>query len=306
MSKAITTDSALSRLLILVTATLLAAMAATPAFGQMQITYTGNAGVLLTSGEDKVLIDSLQNHTNNFWVRLPQPDLDAMIDGVAPFDSVDFALVTHNHPDHFNSTRVRSFLGNNPDASFIGPPQVRSVLGPHEQSLDVSPEFQNEILVTGASGIEVEVLHMEHFDQFGNDFSRVENFSYLVTMGDVSLLHLGDVDFIEENFENFDLANRGIDAVVLPAFNTLLTESNRELIIDQINPRHIIAAHLRAGQLASETENVRRIYPDATIFTEPLASITLNPVPEPQALPMLLIGLFFVRVAFREKGSRRI
>ena len=123
-------------------------------------------------------------------------------------------------------------------------------------------------------------------------------------MGGVSLLHLGDVDFIEENFENFGLADRGIDAVVLPAFNTLLMESNRDLIIEQINPKHIIAAHLRAGQLESEADNVRNIYPDATIFTEPLTTITIDPVPEPNTMPTLLVGLFFVLSAMRGQFAR--
>ena len=61
MPRTRSTTSIITRLQVLVSTALLAGIAAAPAVGQMQITYTGNDGVLLTSGEDKVLIDSLQN-----------------------------------------------------------------------------------------------------------------------------------------------------------------------------------------------------------------------------------------------------
>ncbi len=156
--------------------------------------------------------------------------------------------------------------------------------------LDVTVPFQTGSQVLTSPGIEIEVFHMEHFDQFGNDFSRVQDYTYLVTMGGVKLLHLGDVDYIPENFAAFDFPSREIDAVVLPTFNTLISEANRDVILASVAPKHIIATHLRAGQLVTEEANVRAVYPDASIFTQPLVdSITLVSVPEPSAL--FLAGL---------------
>lgn len=271
-------------------------------YADMEVTFMGNNGVLLSAGGEKVLIDALQLHDNAFWTRLSQPDLQELVKGNAPFDNIAYALATHDHPDHYARGAVGVFLVNNPEAKFLGPPQVLNSLGPHPQALDIAPAFQTESIEFGEPGIDIEVFHMEHFDQFGNDFSGEQNFAYLVTMGGVSLLHLGDVDYIPENFENFDFASRQIDAVVLPTFNTLLTEANRDLILSEINPRHIIASHLRAGSLPQEEENVRALYPEATIFTVALDSITLTPVPEPSTL---VLGAIASLLSMRRKRTRR-
>ncbi len=284
------------------------AATALPASAQMQVTFTGNNGVMLSDGNNKVLIDSLQNHTNPFWTQLPQSDLQDMVAGNAPFDGVSYAMATHNHPDHYSSNTVLGFLLNNPQAKFIGPPQVRSSLAGQAaiqaQVLDITPVFQTGSIVISEPGLEIEVFHMEHFDQFGNDFSSVQDFTYLVTMGGVSLLHLGDIDYINENFENFDLASRNIDAVILPTFNTLISEANKAVILDQVNPGHIIATHLRAGLLATEEANVRTLYPDATIFTTAWDSITLNPVPEPSTAILCLPAAMAMVVRGRRKETR--
>lgn len=288
-------------LLLTALGTWIVAGLAAPANAQLEVTFMGNNGVMLSAGGKSILIDTLHNHNNNFWTQLPSSDLLDVVAGNAPFDNVRYAMATHNHPDHYASNVVLGFLGQHPDAKFIGPPQVRSSLvpNPHPQSIDITPAFQTGSIIVSEPGIEIEVFHMEHFDQFGNDFSSVQDFTYLVTMGGVSVFHLGDIDYIDENFENFDFASRNIDAVVLPTFNTLLSEANKAIIIDQINPKHIIATHLRAGILAQEVANVRALYPDATIFTTALDSITLFPVPEPSAGMLCLTFILSVALSRR-------
>lgn len=270
----------------------LSAVLAPPAAAQLDVTFVGNNGVLLNAGGQSVMIDTLWNHTDNFWTHLETSvQRNDLFTAQAPFDDVRFALTTHNHPDHFNATRVSNFLNASPQTEWVGPPQARASVSDRPQELDINPVFQTDSVVLTSPGIEIEVFHMEHFDQFGNDFSRVQDYTYLVTMGGVKLLHLGDVDYIPENFAAFDFSSREIDAVVLPTFNTLLSIANRQVILDQIAPRNVIATHLRAGVLASEEANVRALYPDATIFTTPFDSITLPRVPEPGAAATAALGL---------------
>jgi L-ascorbate metabolism protein UlaG (beta-lactamase superfamily) len=55
------------------------------------------------AGDRKILIDALFDRPNPAY-RAPSPDtIDRMVNGIAPFDGVTAALVTHNHPDHFDA-----------------------------------------------------------------------------------------------------------------------------------------------------------------------------------------------------------
>lgn len=270
--------SSRGRLSSVLTAGLLLVGSLMLAIAQMEVTFLGNNGVMLRAGQQSVVIDALQNHGNTFWTRLPQAELRKLRDGTAPYEGIRYALATHNHPDHYSKAAVVAFLRNNPDAEFIGSEQIRRNLGERPQSLEILPEFQNRsVIVSEVPGISIEVFHMEHFDQFGNNFSSVQDFTYLVTMGGVSVLHLGDVDYTVENFASHNFNERKIDALILPTFNTLLSEANRDVILEQINPDHIIATHLRAGSLASDIENALRLYPNSTLFTEALQTLSLTP-----------------------------
>ena len=78
-----------------------------------------------------------------------------------------------------------------------------------------------------------------------------------------------------ENFDNFDLANEGIDIVITPTFvqSVHMTSTNRDVMLNQINPTDIIATHLLSGSIQTITNQVLAIYPNAIIFKVPLESI---------------------------------
>ena len=118
---------------------------------------------------------------------------------------------------------------------------------------------------------------MRHFDQFGNDFSNVENFAYIVHMGGQKILHLGDAFYSEENFRILDLLLEEIDVLILPTFNTLIDPANRDLVQTWIAPRNVIAAHFRGAELAAESAALLALFPDAIIFDNPLETITFDP-----------------------------
>ena len=91
--------------------------------------------------------------------------------------------------------------------------------------VSVTPDRGTQETVT-VNGVTIDVLHFRHFDQFGNDFSDVENYGFVVHLGGKRILHVGDVHYGVSNFEPFGLADVGIDVVILPTFNTLLSSMN--------------------------------------------------------------------------------
>jgi L-ascorbate metabolism protein UlaG (beta-lactamase superfamily) len=253
--------------------------ASTYVFSQTQpdvtITYLQNDGVLISDGTDKVLIDAIFNQASG-WINLSATEASKLTNAQAPYDDVDLVLITHNHADHYSPSAVTTHLNNNATAKLIAPPPVAANF-PASRIVSTSPaRGQSDTLIV--NGIEVEVLHLRHFDAFGNDFSTVQNFGFLVKISGTNILHLGDVDMTVANFQNFGLAERGIDVVLIPTFNTPahLTTSHRDALNSQIQPDHIVALHFLSGSIASIRQQVENLYPGAAIFTTPLETFTLN------------------------------
>src|SRR5512140_678587 len=74
----------------------------------LEVTYLANEGFMIAMGNTKVLIDALYNSKH-----FPSPSealAAKMIDGISPFDNVDYALVTHDHGDHFDGEIMSRFL----------------------------------------------------------------------------------------------------------------------------------------------------------------------------------------------------
>lgn len=185
--------------------------------------------------------------------------------GRAPFGPSDIAMTTHGHGDHYSIPAINTFLASNNNAQYLAPPQARSGIN-GSRVVNLTPALHESEVFTH-NEIEVEVLHAHHFDQFGNDFSGVENYMYIVQIGGLKVLHMGDVRYSEANLSPFNLKDKGIDIVIIPTFNTLINMSNSDLIKDQINPRHIIATHLQSTTAISA---VQLAFPEAEVFTLPL------------------------------------
>ena len=239
------------------------------------ITYLQNDGVLISDGTDKVLIDAVFTSAPG-WINLNAAESAKITNAQEPYDDVDLVLITHVHGDHFGVSAVNTHLSNNANARLIAPPQVAANFS-GSQIIRTSPaRGQSDTL--NVNGIEVEVLHLRHFDAFNFDFSGIQNFGYLIKVGDMKILHLGDADMTVENFQNFGLADRGIDVVLIPTFNTPahLMTTHRDALNSQIQPAHIIALHLAPGIIPSIIQQVNTLYPGATIFSTPLETFTLN------------------------------
>ena len=224
--------------------------------------YMGNMGVVISDFEgNQVVIDGLHGNAAAFNT-IPTEDMNALVNGEAPWGETDIVMTSHNHGDHINFTATNALLARNSNALYIAPPQSRSNINPASQISQITPPQLTSEVVTH-NGIEVKVLHLIHFNQFNNDFSGVENYGFIVNLGGLKILHVGDAFYSNENYAPFDLTNEGIDVLILPTFNTLLSAENRDLVNSLINPTHIIGSHLLTS---TSDASVTNLYPSAVIF----------------------------------------
>ncbi len=241
-----------------------------PDSNYVSVYFVANAGILIKDGAGQVLIDGLHQPYRPMYRPTPPALKDAMLAGDAPFDSIDFLLVSHIHRDHFDPVDVAGFLMAHPSAFLFSSEQViDSVMA---QQHDV-PAVQLQGIVyedgtyvtTKRKAITVRAGKVAHGSA---RFRWIQNLGYLVEMGGLRFLHVGDPAFGREDIQQL-VANTRIDVAFLPGW-FLSESSGRAVINDIIKPRHLAFLHVSPG----DEEDLRRLaathYPGARVLSKPL------------------------------------
>ena len=71
------------------------------------------------------------------------------------------------------------------------------------------------------------------------------------------------------------LQEEKIDIAILPYW-FFFDENGREVIAKLIKPKHLIACHIPPARAKQAIEEINKIYPDATVFTEPMVKVTFE------------------------------
>ena len=240
----------------------------------VEVTYICNDGIMISNGEQTVLIDAV-NRWGNMpgWIRPSAPELLAIENGDAPYDDIDVIMITHNHGDHYAVVAVSNYLSSHPNTKLIAPPQVlANISGFSSQKVSLSVQQFNKEKVT-ANGVEIDVLYIKHFNQFTYNFCNVQNYGYVVHMNGKKFMHLGDVDMVNSNMDQLDLLAEEIDVAFIPTFGDLVTNTNKTALIDNANPKDIVALHFLISQINGSMTQVGNVYPGAFIFDVPFETV---------------------------------
>ena len=267
--------------LVLILGTLAACLSGL-AVAQVEVTYIANEGFFLEGGGKKVLIDALIDDGIPGYVGILASLRPALEQAESPFDGVDLILATHHHADHFGPQAVSRHLQANAGARFISTPQTAEALkrtlgnGPLvlERVKAVEPE-EGERLRLKVNGIQVQVLNLHH----GRRRSPpVQNNGYVVKIGGLKILHIGDTEATAEGFRPYALAAEKIDVAFVPSW-FLSSEDWLEVVRDEIKPRKIVVMHIPArdapagffgeGSYDKEIKAIKEEFPGAVIFDRP-------------------------------------
>ncbi len=254
-------------------------------FSQTRILAIANEGFLLSSGEEKVLIDALFDGIRHYPRPTPQQQL-LLEGGAAPYLGVDLILATHFHDDHFSPGPVSRHLQSNAEAVFLSTYQAVERLNPkkvanagHVRGL-YPPEGTVERHTV--KGIEVDVLNLHH----GRSRPEIQNLGYIIHLGGLRILHVGDTEANLTDFKRYPMLENSVDVALLPAW--FLTESRWiEVVKEYLRPRWIVAMHLASegapsGFFGSSRTRKRRLQTIRENFTD---SIVLEPGESHEFLP---------------------
>ncbi|MFK7846766.1 MAG: MBL fold metallo-hydrolase [Rhodothermales bacterium] len=249
----------------------------------LEITYIANEGVFIRIGDKQVLIDALHKPYRPAYMSTP-PEIEALImEGAAPFDDVDFLLVSHVHKDHFDAATVADYLSRQSEVSLFSSGQVidsvltharmkdagKLVEEGHRENMVAVPYVDGVPRTMEKNGILVTAGKVAHGSE---RFRWVENLGHVVQIEERSILHVGDPGFGRDDIERLLALTGKIDIAFLPSW--FITEpEGREVIGNIIQPAHLVIVHVSPDGVASVKRVADTYYPEATVFSKPMESI---------------------------------
>lgn len=182
----------------------------------LEVTYIANEGYMITMGDTRVLIDALPKST---YYANPSDALAAKVmDGIPPFDNIDYVLVTHDHPDHFNAGMTSRFLMHHPAAQLIASEETcrqftgDSISGRRHRGISLKMGQQETIREDRA---EIVALRLAH----GRDTS-ISNLAYVVRSNGYTIVHVGDARLStnEEYLRTVNWSSYNVDLLFVEYF----------------------------------------------------------------------------------------
>lgn len=253
------------------------AAAQAPTDTSVTVTYIANEGVLISQGETQVLIDALHKPYRVEYMHPPPALVEQMMQGTAPFNSIDMVLVSHVHWDHFDASLVASYLQRQPDVTLFAVPQVVDSVMTYVPSsakptlrIESAPYQTGVKSTTSAGGATVTIGKITHVSE---RWRWIQNVGHIIEVGGLRFLHVGDPVYGEDDLKALNILSENIDVAILPSW--FLTDAKgRRVIEDLIQPESLIAVHVSPHQANQVKATVDRVYPTATVFTTPLQQVT--------------------------------
>lgn len=237
----------------------------------VKVTYIANDGILIEYQDKKVAIDAINVVDNlNGWISPSSTVMSALQNGIPPYDNIDVIMVTHGHGDHYATSAIQSYLSRNSNTKLIVPNGLRSSFGSNSNRIPNFSINKFEQVELVLNDITIDVLQVEHFNQFGNNFADVESYTYIVHMGGKKFMHAGDIDYTDSQLDKFNLLQDSVTVAFIPTFGDLVSPRNRDALIDNVNPKNIVGLHFLRNSLSTSLSQLNSIYPEADAFTEPL------------------------------------
>ncbi len=239
----------------------------------VELLHLANEGFLIRAGEDAVLIDGFLERPYVGYAALSADALELLAAAEAPFDSIDMALASHVHADHFQAGPACAFLNASPETLFASSEDVVAALGKECAPLaadsarvrTVLPQpGEAELLRQGE--LSVEVLRLSHGT---GRFAGIQNLGHLLTIGGLRLLHVGDAAMDPAHFAPYDLASRELDVALVPYWY-FQSGPGRRIVREHFHADTLVACHIPPAELDAVVAHLALEFPEVIVFRESL------------------------------------
>jgi len=248
------------------------------------ITKLANAGVVLTSGETRVMIDGMVVEPYSVYGSLPPEAIPSFNQALAEFADIDLALVSHRHHEHNQPEFACGFMQASQKTELYTSAQViglmrekcRQFMTTSPRVHEIDPQYgQPTLLEVGDA--RVTVFPLSHGTRKD---ARIQNYGHLVEMGGVSVLHIGDAAMMPEEFERAGLSQRKVDVALIP-FLYFQPGPGSDLVKRYLDAPLKIAVHIPPDEVAEVKAYMSESFPRVVILERPLERIRFSPNPSP-------------------------
>lgn len=178
----------------------------------MKITRMGHAAVLIEARDTRLLIDP--------GVLSP--------DEAFELDDLDGIVVTHQHPDHLDASRIGGLLERNGAATLLCDPETADLV---DHGTWTPQSHDDETSVGDLTVLGVGAQHAE----IVSDIPRIANTGVLVSAdGEPTLFHPGD---------SYEHAPAGIDVLALPLSAPWTKVSETVAFLRRVSPATVFPIH---------------------------------------------------------------
>lgn len=168
-----------------------------------EATYIANEGVLVTSGETKVMFDPLPLSGFGVYPEPRESDIAQMMAGEGIYAGIDAVFISHAHRDHFSAARMIAFMAAQPGLHVVAPSQALDMMRRDESwdealvtritALDMTPEDKARAINVGE--VTASAVRIPHSGWPAPRRAAVQNMVYRVTLEDgATVMHMGDAD----------------------------------------------------------------------------------------------------------------
>lgn len=240
--------------------------------GQVDITLSANAGIMLEYRGKKVMVDILHNTEVPVFNSVPE-EVSEKIIWERPFSHADVLMISHGHPDHYSRKLVDAYLAQNKDTFVLAP-------------FEAVEQEQRELLLQGLQGrITFRGITIDYYKLIheGKQYMATPHYGFVVQIEGKTFVFFNDASLKDNDIAAF-VGDREVDVAFIN-FPWMTLPKGRKAIETVVRPKKIVLYHLpylekdpfgynRAAQQGIQKLNIEHL--EAYSMNRPLQKVTLD------------------------------
>lgn len=233
---------------------------------QGQATYLGNEGVMITSGDTKIVFDPFFHNSYNTYQLVPEDIRTALFNNQAPYDNIAAIFISHAHGDHFSAEDMLKFLKANQKSRVIAPKQAIDKLMSLDDSASIKKQvtaielaFGDQPQTINIGELMIDAVRIPHAGWPGR--AEIENLVFRVTLEDsITVIHMGDADPNDTHFAPYRKHwQKTFTNTAFPPYWFFDSNEGNYILENRINAQQSIGVHVPVN-VPTSLKNSQKLY----------------------------------------------